>query len=148
MTANSADSVFVARSEGICAEGVRDQYADGKAAKVWEIFIGDKNSRTDNYKKFLISLLKSKNCKRILDVACGTGWVCHVRHTRFAFISYNIFRFWISVDSIMLLEEGFEVVSVDASDKMLKYALKERWNRRKEAAFDNWGILYEIFILW
>lgn len=43
------------------------------------------------------------------------------------------------VDSIMLLEEGFEVVSVDASDKMLKYALKARWNRRKEAAFDNWS---------
>ncbi|KAI8124399.1 Glycine N-methyltransferase [Lucilia cuprina] len=117
MTANSADSVFVARSEGISAEGVRDQYADGKAAKVWEIFIGDKNSRTDNYKQFLINLLKSKNCKRILDVACGTG-----------------------VDSIMLLEEGFEVVSVDASDKMLKYALKERWNRRKESAFDKWII--------
>ncbi|XP_073847894.1 glycine N-methyltransferase [Musca autumnalis] len=117
MTATSADSVFVSRSDGISAEGVRDQYADGKAAKVWEIFIGDKNSRTENYKKFLINLLKSKNCKRILDVACGTG-----------------------VDSIMLLEEGFEVVSVDASDKMLKYALKERWNRRKEAAFDNWVI--------
>lgn len=73
MTANSADSVFVSRSEGISAEGIRDQYADGKAAKVWEIFIGDKNSRTDNYKQFLINLLKSKNCKRILDVACGTG---------------------------------------------------------------------------
>lgn len=39
----------------------------------------------------------------------------------------------------MLLEEGFEVVSVDASDKMLKYALKERWNRRSEPAFNNWG---------
>lgn len=50
----------------------------------------------------------------------------------------NIFLFS-RVDSIMLLEEGFEVVSVDASDKMLKYALKERWNRRKEAAFDNWS---------
>lgn len=41
----------------------------------------------------------------------------------------------------MLLEEGFEVVSVDASDKMLKYALKARWNRRKEPAFDKWGIV-------
>lgn len=41
----------------------------------------------------------------------------------------------------MLLEEGFEVVSVDASDKMLKYALKARWNRRKEPAFDKWGSL-------
>lgn len=50
----------------------------------------------------------------------------------------NIFLFR-RVDSIMLLEEGFEVVSVDASDKMLKYALKERWNRRKETAFDNWS---------
>jgi len=111
------DVVFHARSEGISAEGVRDQYADGKAAKVWEIFIGDKRSRTDNYKKFLIEILKEKGCKRILDVACGTG-----------------------VDSVMLIEEGFEVVSTDASDKMLKYALKERWNRREEAAFNNWII--------
>lgn len=39
----------------------------------------------------------------------------------------------------MLVEEGFEVVSVDASDKMLKYALKERWNRRKEPGFDSWS---------
>lgn len=39
----------------------------------------------------------------------------------------------------MLIEEGFQVVSVDASDKMLKYALKERWNRRKDPGFDDWG---------
>lgn len=39
----------------------------------------------------------------------------------------------------MLLEEGFQVTSIDASDKMLKYALKKRWARRKEEAFDNWG---------
>uniref|UniRef100_A0A8C9NPZ9 Glycine N-methyltransferase n=2 Tax=Passeriformes TaxID=9126 RepID=A0A8C9NPZ9_SERCA len=44
------------------------------------------------------------------------------------------------VDSIMLLEEGFQVTSVDASDKMLKYALKERWERRKEEPFDRWVI--------
>ena len=43
------------------------------------------------------------------------------------------------VDSIMLVEEGFNVTSVDASDKMLKYALKERWNRRHDPAFDKWG---------
>lgn len=43
------------------------------------------------------------------------------------------------IDSAMLVEEGFEVVSVDASDKMLKYALKERWNRRKESGFDSWS---------
>lgn len=42
----------------------------------------------------------------------------------------------------MLLEEGFNVVSVDASDKMLKYALKSRWDRRKEPAFDQWGTMF------
>lgn len=112
-----ADTVFQSRSDGISAEGVRDQYADGKAAKVWEIFIGDKKSRTENYRNFLVEKLRDNGCKRVLDVACGTG-----------------------VDSIMLLEEGFQVVSIDASDKMLKYALKERWNRRKEPTFDNWVI--------
>ena len=39
----------------------------------------------------------------------------------------------------MLLQEGFQVTSCDASDKMLKYALKTRWERRKEDAFDKWG---------
>lgn len=112
----SSDTIRT-RSLGTPSEGVRDQYADGKAAKVWEVFIGDKKSRTENYKNFVIGLLKEKKCKRVLDVACGTG-----------------------IDSIMLVEEGFEVVSVDASDKMLKYALKARWNRRKEPAFDRWII--------
>ncbi|XP_069677759.1 glycine N-methyltransferase [Periplaneta americana] len=111
------DSVFRTRSLGTAAEGVRDQYADGKAARVWEVFIGDQNSRTQHYREFLVGLLRAKGCRRVLDVACGTG-----------------------IDSIMLLEEGFEVTSVDASDKMLKYALKSRWNRRKEEAFDNWII--------
>ncbi|XP_076244143.1 glycine N-methyltransferase [Calliopsis andreniformis] len=111
------DSVFRTRSLGTAAEGVRDQYADGRAAKVWELFIGDKKQRTQNYRDFLVGLLREKGCHRILDVACGTG-----------------------VDSVMLLEEGFEVVSVDASDKMLKYALKARWERRKEEAFDKWVI--------
>ncbi|KAG5666633.1 hypothetical protein PVAND_014649 [Polypedilum vanderplanki] len=96
---------------------VRDQYADGKAAKVWEIFIGDKKSRTKIYCDFLVNLLRSHGCHRILDVACGTG-----------------------IDSILLVEKGFEVVSCDASDKMLKYAIKERWNRRKDSRFDNWII--------
>jgi len=39
----------------------------------------------------------------------------------------------------MLVEEGFEVVSIDASDRMLKYALRQRWRRRKEPMFDKWG---------
>lgn len=116
------DSVFRTRSLGAAAEGVKDQYADGKAAKVWEVFIGDKKSRTQNYRDFLVGLLRKNGCRRILDVACGTG-----------------------IDSILLLEEGFEVISVDASDKMLKHALKARWDRRKEVAFDNWSEHYLFF---
>lgn len=56
------------------------------------------------------------------------------------FITVLIFHLLVyRVDSTMLIEEGFQVVSVDASDKMLKYALKERWNRRKDPGFDDWG---------
>ncbi|XP_014676082.1 PREDICTED: glycine N-methyltransferase-like [Priapulus caudatus] len=111
------DSIYRTRSLGVASEGLPDQYADGKAARVWEFYIGQKTSRTENYKNFLCSSLRDKGCKDILDVACGTG-----------------------VDSILLLEEGFHVKSVDASDKMLKYALRERWRRRQEPAFDNWEI--------
>lgn len=70
---NIEEGSFPVRSDGIPTEGVRDQYADGKAAKVWEIFIGDQKSRTENYRKFLVDLLKKNGCKRVLDVACGTG---------------------------------------------------------------------------
>lgn len=68
----SENTMFI-RSNGISAEGIKDQYADGKAAKVWELFIGDRKSRTEHYKNFLVGLLREKGCKRILDVACGTG---------------------------------------------------------------------------
>jgi len=112
-----ADGVYRTRSLGIGSEGLPDQYADGVAAKVWEIYIGDKNSRTESYQQFLGKILHDHGCRSILDVACGTG-----------------------VDSIMLLEHGFQITSVDASDRMLKYALKERWNRRNEPAFDKWEI--------
>ncbi|XP_071995957.1 glycine N-methyltransferase isoform X2 [Engystomops pustulosus] len=111
------DSVYRTRSLGVAAEGLPDQYADGRAARVWHYYIGDKRSRTDEYRTWILSLLHRHGCRSVLDVACGTG-----------------------VDSEMLVEEGFSVVSVDASDKMLKYALKTRWNRRKEPAFDKWVI--------
>lgn len=68
-----ADNLIHSQYKGLSAEGIRDQYADGRAAKVWEMFIGDKSSRTDNYKNFLLELLREKGCRRILDVACGTG---------------------------------------------------------------------------
>ncbi|EHH62780.1 hypothetical protein EGM_21243 [Macaca fascicularis] len=109
------DSVYRTRSLGVAAEGLPDQYADGEAARVWQLYIGNTRSRTAEYKAWLLGLLRQHGCQRVLDVACG-------------------------VDSIMLVEEGFSVTSVDASDKMLKYALKERWNRRHEPAFDKWVI--------
>lgn len=111
------DGVFRTRTLGIGARGIPDQYADGKAAKVWHKYIGDQSQRTGYYKDHLLQLLREHNCKHVLDVACGTG-----------------------IDSILLLEEGFKVTSCDASDKMLKYALKTRWERRKEPAFDEWVI--------
>lgn len=56
----SVEDTMFRRSNGISAEGVKDQYSDGKAAKVWEIFIGDKKSRTENYCNFLVEMLRMK----------------------------------------------------------------------------------------
>jgi len=111
------DGIYRTRSLGVAASGIPDQYADGKAAKVWEAYIGCSQTRTDQYRKWICDLLRSNDCRHILDVACGHG-----------------------VDSIMLLEEGFDVTSTDASDKMLKYALRQRWTRRKQPQFDKWVI--------
>jgi len=107
---------------GIGASGVADQYADGKAAKNWQLYIGEKKDRTSKYKNFLVSLLKEKKAVTILDAACGSG-----------------------VDSVMLIEEmgsnpAFSLTSCDYSDKMLKGALKTRWERRREQAFFDWTI--------
>lgn len=40
---------------------------------------------------------------------------------------------------MMLVDEGFQVVSVDASDKMLKHALKARWEKRRDRKYDEWS---------
>lgn len=59
-------------------------------------------------------------------------------------IVHNVFycrtSLFFRIDSILLLEEGFRVTSTDASDRMLKYALKARWNRRTEPGFEKWVI--------
>jgi glycine N-methyltransferase len=69
------DSIYRTRSLGVAAEGLPDQYADGKAAKVWEYYIGGKQKRTDQYRTWIVKLLRERNCKTVLDVACGTGSV-------------------------------------------------------------------------
>merc|ERR1712038_268258 len=109
-------------SPGVAQSGVADQYADGVAAQNWLLYIGEQENRTSNYKNFLINTLKEKKCYTILDAAAGTG-----------------------VDSVMLIEEmgqipAFSLTSCDYSDKMLKYALKLRWERRREQAFFDWTI--------
>ena len=103
MSSSKVDSVFRTRSLGVAAAGTHswyfqyamngiilnsgnsfhsvlllyiglaDQYADGKAAKVWQLYIGDSEDRTSTYKEFVIDQLKKRNCKTILDAACGTG---------------------------------------------------------------------------
>lgn len=102
----------------ITTKSFEDNYEDGNAASVWNLFIGDIEDRHISYKDALLKILRSRGAKRVLDVACGTG-----------------------PDSVMLVEEGFQVTSIDASDKMLKYALRTRWDRRKEPNFDQWIIL-------
>lgn len=115
-------SAIQTQSPGVGQSGVQDQYADGTAAKNWRLYIGEQKGRTTNYKNFLINLLKEKNAETVLDAACGTG-----------------------VDSVMLIEEmgdnpAFNLTSCDFSDKMLKDALKTRWERRREKAFFEWTI--------
>jgi glycine N-methyltransferase len=92
------------------------QYSD-KVVAAYDMFIGPDQQRTDLYRNWLTNLLKSNNCHNILDAACGRG-----------------------VDSVMLLEEGFNVMSTDGSYRMLMGAFKQRWERRKEPQFDNWVI--------
>lgn len=71
--ARMVDSVYRTRSLGVAAEGLPDQYADGEAARVWQLYIGDTRSRTAEYKAWLLGLLRKHGCHRVLDVACGTG---------------------------------------------------------------------------
>lgn len=68
------DSVYRTRSLGIGVSGIPDQYADGKAAKVWQHYIGGHKKRTESYREFFCNLLNDNGVKHILDVACGTGW--------------------------------------------------------------------------
>jgi len=69
----SVDSIFRTRSLGVPIAGLPDQYADGRAAKVWELYMGGKTSRTESYKDWFLKTFKEKGVERVLDAACGTG---------------------------------------------------------------------------
>jgi glycine N-methyltransferase len=96
------------------ADCVQQSYNDDQTAKILNnrLFV-----KTREQNEFLVGTLRKYNVHTVLDVACGTG-----------------------PDSIQLVEAGFKVFSTDLSDKMLKYALEERWKRRKEPNFDEWVI--------
>lgn len=70
---SNVDSVFRTRSLGVPTVGLPDQYADGRAAKVWELYMGGKAGRTDTYKDWFIKTFKEKGVSSVIDVACGTG---------------------------------------------------------------------------
>lgn len=52
------DRVFCTRSLGLAGDEPQDQHADGIAAKVWQHYIEDTRRRTEEYKSWVVSLLK------------------------------------------------------------------------------------------
>jgi len=60
------------------ANAFTDQYSDGKAARVWEKYIGGTERRTEQYKRWVIDLLRDNACHHVLDAACGTGSIVTV----------------------------------------------------------------------
>ncbi len=71
----------------------------------WDDLI-DWEGRANSEGEFFINVLRERGAKRVLDVACGTGF-----------------------HSVRLLEAGFEVVSADGSAEMLAKAFE---NARKQ----------------
>jgi len=76
-----------------------NEYIGGFVDK-WDSLI-DWDARAQGEGHFFIDTLKERGCKRILDVATGTGF-----------------------HSVRLIEEGFEVVSADGSMEMLGKAFE------------------------
>ena len=80
------------------------EYIGGFVDK-WDELI-DWNARAESEGRFFIDELKKRGCKRILDVAAGTGF-----------------------HSVRLIEEGFDVVTADGSPVMLAKAFENAKNR-------------------
>lgn len=80
------------------------EYVPGFVEK-WDDLI-DWDGRAKSEGDFFINVLKERGAKRVLDVACGTGF-----------------------HSVRLLEAGFEVVSADGSAEMLAKAFENGRSR-------------------
>ncbi len=81
------------------SEFYQEQYEQSFAEK-WDELI-NWEARAESEGRFFIDLLKERGKHKILDVACGTGF-----------------------HSIRLIEEGFNVTSVDGSPEMLAQAFR------------------------
>lgn len=92
-----------------------DQYNE-LTAELWDMYIGDATERTNLYRTWLCDVLRSYNCKRVLDAATGTG-----------------------IDSEILFDEGFEVTSIDNSAQMLQKAYNLRSSKSDPRA-ETWTI--------
>ncbi|XP_071486086.1 glycine N-methyltransferase-like [Diadema antillarum] len=79
--------------------------------------LGPVAKRSSEYEEWLLNQLNSRGCKKVLDVACGTG-----------------------VDSIILLNHGMEVVSCDDAEEMLAHARKEHAHMKDDSRFGRWDI--------
>jgi len=66
------------------ANRISDSYSDGKAARVWEKYIGGSRRRTDQYKSWIVDLLRDNGCHSVLDAACGTGSINYIYTSLFA----------------------------------------------------------------
>eukprot|EP00116_Pleurobrachia_bachei_P001486 sb/3461748/ len=93
-------------------------YADGREARMWHIYMGDVNVRFSFYKSTLLSILEGRNVRTVYDVACANG-----------------------IDSVMLVEEGYDVTSSDVETNMVAAAVKEKDRRSgDDVRFGKWNI--------
>ena len=83
----------------------------------WDNYIGNHKNRIANYIPELNKILKKHKVKSVLDLACGTA-----------------------IDSIALLELGYQVSSIDFSEEMINKANNEREKRANEPGFSKWSI--------
>ena len=91
-------------------------YSNGREAKIWYLYVGDVKTRLSNYRSALIEIFKSRGVRTVYDVACGVG-----------------------IDSVMLLEEGFQV---NSSDVIPAFLDKTRESRDQNPELTDWQIGY------
>ena len=96
---------------------MENQYKQSKAPDLWNQYIGDYKQRTEKYINVIDEIFKKNNVKNVIDLATGTG-----------------------IDSIALIEKGYNLVSIDSSDEMLAKANFVKEKRAKEHGFSNWHI--------